>query len=274
VDFLRADIQHLSTRLGTREKAKLDQHLTSLTEIEKQLAAFENVSGCVAPERPAPFDSVLSAAGGEVNFEAITNLQIDLLAQTMACDLTHFGSFWMTDLSQGTVIGTNIVDDVFTPDNPDVHQIVAHAYRAPYDASVAGGSAEPGVPSSWASNGIQQNYAYQKSARLLARLADAGILDGSLVVIGNDMGDSGLHLSENVPYVLAGRAGGKLRTGRYLSLKPDCPPGRRDCEGTERVVIPNNRLLVSVANMFGQSIDRFGETIDPSHALGPLEGLA
>jgi hypothetical protein len=76
-----------------------------------------------------------------------------------------------------------------------------------------------------------------------------------------------------VPYVLAGSAGGKLRTGRYLSLKADCPPGRRDCEG-ERVVVPVNRLLVSIAQMFGQELDSFGETIDPEHARGALEGLA
>jgi hypothetical protein len=274
VDFLRADIQHLSARLGPREKAKLDQHLTSLFEIEKQLAAFERESSCQIPTAPPHFDSVRSNVDGEQNFEAITNLQIDMLAQAMACDLTRFGSFWMADLSRGAVLGTDIVDDpVFTPDNPDVHQTVAHAYRAPYDSNDGSPNGDPGVVESWATSGVQQHYAYQKAARLLAKLAANGILDSSLVVIGNDMGDTGLHTSENVPYVLAGSAGGKLRTGRYLSLKPDCPPGHRYCEGGEKVVIPHNRLLVSIAQMFGQPLEAFGETIDPEHARGALTEL-
>jgi hypothetical protein len=201
-------------------------------------------------------------------------LQLDLLGQALACDLTRFASFWMADLSRGAVLGTGITDDpVYVPENPDIHQTVAHAYRAPYAADDAFPDGDPGVPSSWALSGVQQHYAYQKAARLLATLAANGILDSSLLVIGNDMGDTGLHTSENVPYVLAGSAGGALRTGRYLSLKPDCPPGRRTC-GAERLVVPNNRLLVSIAQMFGQAIDSFGETIDPAHARGALEGLS
>jgi hypothetical protein len=273
LDFLRADIQHLGTRLAPREKAKLDQHLTSLAEIEKQLAAFEKGSTCQAPAAPEKFDSVLAMSDGEVNFDAITNLQLDLLAQAMACDLTRFASFWMADLSRGAVSGTDITDPLYAPYNPDVHQTVAHAYRAPYDANDGTANGDPGVVLSWAQSGIQQHYAYQKAARLLGRLAASDILDSSLVVIGNDMGDSGLHTSENVPYVLAGGAGGKLRTGRYLSLKPDCPPGHRYCEASTKVIVPNNRLLVSVAQMFGQQLESFGETIDPAHARGTLDGL-
>ncbi|MGC4086785.1 MAG: DUF1552 domain-containing protein [Polyangiaceae bacterium] len=263
IDFLRADVQHLSTRLGPREKAKLDQHLTGLREIEKQLAAFEHVSNCQAPSVPLPFDSVQSLKGGEAHFDAITNLQIDLLAQAMACDLTRFASFWMADLSRGAVLGSDIVDDpLFTPDMPDVHQVVAHAYRAPYDPSDEFPNGDPGVSASWAQSGVQQHYAYQKAVRLLTRLAETGLLESSLVLIATDMGDSGLHVSDNVPFVLAGSAGGKLRTGRYVTLKPNCPPGRRFCDGAQQLVCPVNRLLVSVANLFGANIESFGDTIE------------
>lgn len=261
VDFLRADIEHLSARLSPREKAKLDQHLTSLFEVEKQLAVFEK--SCQAPDAPPAFDSVESMKGGEPNFDAVTNLQLDLLAQAMACDLTRFASFWMADLSRGATNGTDITDSNYAPYNPDVHQLIAHAYRAPYESD---GTTDPGVPSSWAQSGIQQHYAYQKAVRLIASMAESGILDSSLVVVGNDMGDSGLHISKNVPYVLAGSAGGQLRTGRYLSLKAN--------EERETVMIPNNRLLVSIAQMFGQPLESFGETIDPDHARGALDALA
>jgi hypothetical protein len=102
-------------------------------------------------------------------------------------------------------------------------------------------------------------------AALLAKLAENDLLDSSLVVVGNDMGDSGLHISKNVPYVLAGGAGGALRTGRYIALKSD--------DERETKSVPNNRLLVSIAQMFGQQLDRFGETIDPDDAVGGLSEL-
>lgn len=266
IDFLRVDIDRLDARLAPREKAKLDQHLTSLFEIEKQLAAFERVSDCQAPEAPPVFNSVLSMRDGEPNFDAITNLQLDMLAQAMACDLTRFASFWMADLSRGATNGTDITDSTYAPYNPDVHEIVAHAYRAPYEAEDGSDKGDPGIESSWAISGIQQHYAYQKVVRLLGNLQASGILDSSLVVVGNEMGDSALHTSGNVPYVLAGGAGGRLRTGRYLALKPD--------EERLTSIVPVNRLLVSIVQMFGAPLESFGDTIDPDHARGPLEELA
>jgi hypothetical protein len=269
VDYLKGDIQRLSARLAPREKAKLDQHLTSITEIEKQLAAFEMGGGgatCKAPATPAKIDKLLRYNGGEPNFETITNLQIDMLAAAMACDLTRFGSFFMNDLSAGAVNGTGITE--YKNDSGyDVHNTVAHQYQAPYDGT-------PGTPASWALLGVQMRYAYSKSARLLSKLAAGGVLDSSLVVISTDMGDTNGHNSDNVPYVLAGSAGGKLRTGRYVSLKANCPPGNRYCMGAQKTVYPNNRLFVSIAQMFGQQVDSFGETTVAADSKGALTELA
>ncbi len=59
-------------------------------------------------------------------------------------------------------------------------------------------------------------------------LETSGVLDSALLVIASDMGDTALHASFNVPYVLAGRRCGQTaRNGRYLSLKPECLLGAR-----------------------------------------------
>ncbi len=39
------------------------------------------------------------------------------------------------------------------------------------------------------------------------------------------------------------------------------------------LIVPNNRLLVSVAQMFGQEVDSFGEIMNPEHAKGALVEL-
>jgi Protein of unknown function (DUF1552) len=269
IDYIRGDIQRLSPRLAAREKAKLDQHLTSLFDLEKQLAAFEGT--CEVPGKPPSFTQLRRYNGGEPNFDTITNLQLDMLAQALVCDLTRFGSFWMADLSAGAVKDTGITDPLYSA-SVDVHNSVAHTYSAPYDFSNGG---SPGAPSTWASCGTQQRYAYGKAARFVSKLAAGGVLDSSLVAVATDMGDTAGHSSEDVPYVLIGSAGGKLRTGRHIALKPNCPPGgSRWCSAPEKVVVPNNRLLVSIAQTFGQQVDSFGEPTIASDAQGALTELA
>ena len=74
VDFIRKDINRLHARLAPPEQQKLDQHLTSLREIEKQLASFQGAGGCVIPAQPKPtgntdakinFSKLQSYNGGE-----------------------------------------------------------------------------------------------------------------------------------------------------------------------------------------------------------------
>jgi hypothetical protein len=77
------------------------------------------------------------------------------------------------------------------------------------------------------------------------------------VLWGTEIGESTQHDLTLMPYVLAGSAGGKLRTGRYL----DYSSARKD----------SNQLLVSMAHAMGaDDLTSFG---DASGATGPLAGL-
>ena len=130
VDFIRKDINRLHARLAPPEQQKLDQHLTSLREIEKQLASFQGAGGCVVPrpaqahgERATPSSTSANCSrttAASRSSIASPNLQIDMMAQAMACDITRFGTLYMNDLSRtGYLSGF--------PD--DVHGGVAHTYR-------------------------------------------------------------------------------------------------------------------------------------------------
>ncbi|MGC4091602.1 MAG: DUF1552 domain-containing protein [Polyangiaceae bacterium] len=98
IDFVRADIGRLRSRLAPEEQQKLDQHLTSLREIEKQLAT--PTTACALPTAPdaSKFPKTLRYNGGEPFFDAITDAHIDLLAQAMACDITRFATLYLADL--------------------------------------------------------------------------------------------------------------------------------------------------------------------------------
>jgi hypothetical protein len=56
------------------------------------------------------------------------------------------------------------------------------------------------------------------------------------------MGDSNLHNHDDMPFILAGRAGGALSTGRFLNYPKEA----------------HSKLLVDIANAMGVPVNAFG----------------
>jgi arylsulfatase A-like enzyme len=115
-------------------------------------------------------------------------------------------------------------------------------------------------------------YVYTKIARFMQKLDQLGVLDSTLIYVTSDMGNPALHSTRNVPTLLAGGLNGKFRMGRRLKLKPDCPTESPWCSLNDTTFTPvtNNKLLVSIAQAFGDDIDTFGTQPDPAHTTGAL----
>jgi hypothetical protein len=267
LDYAKWDVGRLRMKLAPPEQLKLDQHLTSLAELEKQLGGGSGAGArCMLPTRPneALFPNLKQYNGGEPYFDAITDAHIDVLAQALACDLTRFATLFMNDLSyDGNPLG-------FPADN---HGAVAHTYNA----SPIGNNGRPGdgVPASWLPLAQFNKYAYSKVARLMQKLDEYGALDSTLIYVTSDMGNPSLHSTRNVPTVLCGGANGKFRMGRRLKVKADCPPDSPWCGEQDAVFTPvtNSKLLVSIAQAFGADVDQFGTQPDPALTTGALSEL-
>ena len=268
IDYQKWDIKRLRAKLAPPEQLKLDQHLTSLSELEKQLSGTTGGTGqCTVPTRPdgSKFPQLKQYNGGEPFFDAITDAHIDVLAQALACDLTRFATLYMNDLSYA--------------DNPlglptDNHGGVAHTYNA----SPIGNNGRPGDgdPASWLPLAKFNRYSYSKVARLMQKLDQLGALDSTLIYVTSDMGNPALHSTRNVPTVLAGGANGKFRMGRRLKLKVDCPADSPWCGENDATFtpVPNSKLLVSIAQAFGVEVNEFGTQPDPTLTQGALSELA
>jgi hypothetical protein len=263
LDFLNADLSRLYARLAGPEKAKLDQHSTALRDLEKRLGDMPTVdagapmAACAVPARPGAFNAIQSYNNGEPNFEQITNLQIDMLAQAMACDITRFGTLYLNDLSRGATAGTGL-----TGLPSDCHNDLAHKYVGP----IAGSA---GDPATWAALGVHNRYSHSKGARFLQKCSDLGILDSVGMLMTSDMGDPSQHSSRDVPMLLAGGWGGQFRMGRHIKLADDCPASNYYC--SPPTLVSNARVLVSIAQAFGQSdVMTFGTGPDN---MGPLPNL-
>ena len=271
IDFVREDVNRLSLRLAAQEKLKLDQHLTSLREIEKQ---FEDgtMTGAVCQKPLAPDASqwtdefgqprIKQYNGGEPHFDLITNAHIDLLAHALACGITRFGTLLMGDLSyDGNPLGLPA----------DNHGSVAHTYNP----STIGndGHNSPGTPSTWLPLASLNRYSFGKIARLMQKLDELGVLDNTLIYAASDMGNPSGHSTRNVPVLLAGGANGKFRMGRRVNLGADCPPDNEWCGEGVINNRPNSHLLVSIAQAFGAELDSFGSQPDAKLTTGRLAEL-
>lgn len=250
LDFVRGDLAGLSARLAPPERLKLEQHLSSLRDIETRLNQREAPS-CTTPQPPLrtgnahpadDFPRIERFRGGEPYFERLSDLMIDLLVQAMRCDATRFGTLSLDGPGKPLV-----VDGEPLPAN--VHDGVAHRYtRGP---SAAARLTQVRL-------GRLNRYFFGKVARLLQRLDEAGLLDSTLVLAGSDMGNPAAHSTRNIPLLLAGGANGRLSMGRRLVAGPDCPTGGPGCTAPQLALTPHNRVLVSVAQLFGDQRGAFG----------------
>jgi len=75
---------------------------------------------------------------------------------------------------------------------------------------------------------------------------DGTLLDHSLVMYGTNMGNSNQHQHYDVPHILVGGAGGRLKGGRHLAY--------------ERKTVTTGNLLLSVMDLYGIHNDEQGDS--------------
>jgi hypothetical protein len=75
------------------------------------------------------------------------------------------------------------------------------------------------------------------------------LLDNSVLMLASSLFDGDAHSAEQLPIVLAGRAGGALRTGRILDYLDRGDDHRRACS-----------LFLSLMDLMGVRLERFGDS--------------
>ena len=81
------------------------------------------------------------------------------------------------------------------------------------------------------------------------------MLDNSLVLMGTEVANGANHSHDDIPFILAGRAGGALTSGKFHKL-----PAQRS----------HNDLLITVGQAMGMPMTTFGEA---SKCTGPMTML-
>ncbi|MBU8898097.1 DUF1552 domain-containing protein [Corallococcus sp. M34] len=253
MDYLIKDATRLKNRLGSTERQKLDTHMAALRDIERRLTNA-GALGCVKPEVPQAYG--IGELGDVDRMPEFTQLHLDLVARAFACDLTRVVTM--------TIPGPTMP---WIGISEDIHNDIAHRTdirSEPLRTEIRLKMVR-----------VQQWYAEQV-ARLMDTLAatpegSGSVLDNTLILWGNELGDASGHMNVAIPTVLGGGAGGRFRMGRFLRLRPGTDP-LANWQGAGEPLpgaVPHNKLLTSIAQAFGVQVDRFGH---PDYA-GTLPGL-
>jgi len=248
LDNARAELEELSSKLGTTEKTKLDIHLDAVREVERRIEALGDSGGGTTCGQPAIDASGLSAATlyTPEKFPQILRAQIDLMVQAMACGLTRVGviqgSHHTSELIMSRFANTEMYDPGF-----DMRSHQASHYGAAHDPAKR----------EYRAFAQQVKWWVAQCAYLLQELAarpegDGTMLDYSLVLLCSEVADGNTHLHDDMPFVLAGGGGGTIRTGRFMDV------------GYRR----HGDLFVAIARAMGDNLNSFGDA-----SSGPLPGL-
>jgi len=245
LDASLADLAALTRQLGSAEKEKLAVHLASLREVEGRLSGAGAACGGFDTRGfvVSPTDYYPKTYHKEEQFRLVGELQMDLAVLALSCGATNVASLmWSHAVSPTHVLETGV-----TTGNHDASH---------YGEAGSQNARDFVKLKRW----FMERFVYLVQ-KLAATPDDGGtLLDNTLVVLCSELGDSNLHDHARVPFVLAGRAGGALRTGRFLDFR------RKNAGENE----PHTKLLVSVAQALDVDIDSFGYT---GRGTGPLSGL-
>lgn len=190
LDAVAEDANALIPKLGASDRARVEQHLEAIRSIERRLDP--GADGCQAPTHPGV------GAPDPVRPDMVLNneLMVDLVGVALACDLTRVFTFrhhgWTDDPVFWHLGGAN-----------DTHHNLTH--------NEAGD--QPTVRSI-------NEFTMGEFAKLLERLAstpegDGSILDQCAIMAYSEVGEGRNHSREDIPIIVAGRAGGALRTGLH-----------------------------------------------------------
>lgn len=201
LDFVLEDSHRLERRLGAGDRQKLDAFQTSVREIERRI----QVARAEGDRAPTPPEGYQAPAGVPRRFSDHIDLMFDMMLLAFQMDLTRVSSFAMAnDGSNRTLPEIDIREGH--------HHLSHHQNNEDMIEKI---------------RRIDRFY-LDRYAAFVQRLAatpegDGTLLDNCMVMYGCGISDGNRHNHEDLPIVLAGRAGGAIDTGRLIATPRETP---------------------------------------------------
>jgi hypothetical protein len=231
--------------LDASERQKLERMEESIRSVERRLAPETNTgtgpstqAGGGCQQTKALFESGTRVADNDTTYPTLLKLHMDLMALALELDITRVITL---SLSLGGSGGAPM---------RWLQWKDAAGKMAPIDAghhNVTHGL-QRGVENYREKIEVIDKWNFEQFAYLIGRLKaiDEGgstALDNSILWYASDNGNGNGHTAVMMPFIIAGRAGGALKSGRYISYA-DAPK--------------HQRLLTDFCHKLGVEVPTFG----------------
>ena len=207
LDLVLGGAKELRRKLPQDDQHKLDEYLDSVRSVERRIAAIEYRQKEAALEKAGVSVSKRNASDSPpIEIKIPLGDKRSEYMQVM-CDLNVLA--FQTDTTRvSTYIGST-PNGVSYPELgfKDEHHSQTHHNNKPEQVGK--------VAAITAFNIAQFAYMVKKMASL--REGDGTLLDNCIMMWGSGLEDGNKHARENLPFILAGKGGGSLRTGRFLA---------------------------------------------------------
>jgi hypothetical protein len=198
LDFVTEDTKKLQANLGPTDKRKLEEYLSSIREIERQLQKAEHDNAQVNPGMDKPY-------GVPPDFAEHFKLMTDMLTVALQSDMTRVFTFLVT--REGTSRPYREIGIA------DGHHPLTHHRNDPVLMDKV----------------AQINtYHVKQFAGWVEKLksikeGDSTLLDNSMIVYGAGLADGNRHSHEDLPTLIAGRGGNFIKPGRRVVYRRETP---------------------------------------------------
>lgn len=199
LDWVREDIARLQREIGPSDRARVNQYLDTVREVERRIQKAE----AATDENPLP--DLERPVGVPAAYADHARLMFDLQVLALQGDVTRVITF---QLARETSNRTYPEIGVSEPHHPLTHN--------------------GGDPEKLAKVARINAYHVSLFAEFLQKLkgtpdGDGSLLDHCLWLYGSGMGNPDVHDHTNLPILVAGGAAGKLKGGRHIRYEEPKP---------------------------------------------------
>jgi hypothetical protein len=206
LDYVWVSLDRFKTRLGSDDRARIDDHLAAIREFEQQLQSTA-AAGCSGPA-PAP------GSPGPPDYDKRLASFLHITLAVLKCGISRVVTLQLSDAT-----GTLVDFGPFVPAIPAPGSGAAPPPRTWSELGhdpVVGGVDRKRVVDQWWMAQLSGLIDQMKS---VPGAGQGTLFDSTVVLWGNNMEDGANRASQKIPWLLAGSAGGYFKTGQCLGGK-------------------------------------------------------
>jgi len=217
LDFVREDATRLRSRLGAADLRRMDEYLSSIREVERRIQQASNIDPAASGGLPRP-------VGTPSDYRQHIRLMTDLLVLAFQTDMTRIATF------------------VYANEGSNRNYRVINISDGHHDLSHHGNDRAKLDKLHQINRFHIDQFAYLLGRLKSIREGEKTLLDNCMIMYGSGNGDGNRHNHDELPILLAGRAGGTLSCGRHVRYPRNTPLCNLYLEMLDRMGVREQRF--------------------------------